>query len=194
VIAGAQAGGAPAVVNLPLGPGLARNVQLRQARFRPQHFDPQVHRNIVYADQPNDLAQEFYTFRRQNAQQDPLTTMTCSKYAKREEIGDHIQMCIESKAIHIVIYAKATLKGLEILAKKLRYHTKKMKKAVLSEHGAGVLFDQKQLQSTKPRDIAQKLQQLLNRRRSLRLVLEGSEPGGPMSKDWMHLVGALRRI
>ena len=196
VVAGVQGAQAQAVQNFPLGPGLQRNVQLRRAQFQPQHYDPDVHRNIVYADLgEQDLGREFYAFRRRNAEQDPMTTLTCSRYAKRKEIGDHIQMCIEPNAIQIVVYTKASLKALEVLVRKLKYHTKKMPKATLSEHGVGILYDNVQLQKGTVRKIAETLQLLLRKRRSmLRLVLNGSTPGGPMSKEWMHTAAAMRVI
>jgi hypothetical protein len=183
-------------VNFPLGRGRVRNIQLRDARFRPQHFDPDVHRHVVYTN-PKDrnLGREFRAFRRQNAELDPMTTLTCSQYAQSREIGEHIQMCIEPNSIKIVVYTRAPLKALEVLVKKLKYHTKKMTNASLSEHGAGVLYDYNQLQKLKVRNIAETLLQLLRKRRSmLRLILNGSTAGGPLSKDWMHTASAMRVI
>ena len=196
VRAGAANPAARAVVNFPLGRGRVRNIQLRDARFRPQHFDPDVHRHVVYTN-PKDrnLGREFRAFRRQNAELDPMTTLTCSQYAQSREIGEHIQMCIEPNSIKIVVYTRAPLKALEVLVKKLKYHTKKMTNASLSEHGAGVLYDYNQLQKLKVRNIAETLLQLLRKRRSmLRLILNGSTAGGPLSKDWMHTASAMRVI
>ena len=104
-------------------------------------------------------------------------------------------MCIEPNAIQIVIYTKASLKALEILVRKLKYHTKKMPKSSLSEYGVGVMYDHAQLQKVNVRKIAHFLLTLLRKRRSMvRLLVNNSTAGGPLSQDWMHTAAAMRVI
>ena len=100
-----------------------------------------------------------------------------------------------SKKMDTILDSTATIKGIEILVKKLRHHVKNMPAATLGEWGIGTIYSAADLRSKKPSEIAIVLFRLLKKRgRLLRLVVDNSTPDGPLSKKWMHKPGALQRI
>ena len=164
---------------------------LRRDIYKPADYDPEIDRHYTYTKTlPGD---KFQVFRRKNEELDPLATILCS--GQKYEIGDHIQLCVDPTKIHVVLYRSATIKGIEILVKKLRHHVKNMPAATLGEWGIGTIYSAADLRSKKPSEIAIVLFRLLKKRgRLLRLVVDNSTPDGPLSKKWMHKPGALQRI
>ena len=160
---------------------------------RPVGYNPEEHRTgFVYTHTlPGD---HYEVFKQRSREQDPLSGLLCA--GRKQEIGDYIQMCMGMLVVHIVIYKGASLKGIEILFKKIKYHVKKQPgTAMLSEFDRGILFDGPALQKKSARKLATEMFQLLKKRRSfLRLIIEQSHMGGALHEDWMHEPTALRRI
>ena len=192
VRAGARLGpgsGVGAVHAAPLG--AHRVARLRRQRFRPPDHDPEIDRSYTYTKTlPGD---KFEIFKRRNQELDPLATILCS--GQKYEIGEHIQLCIDPTQIHIVIYKRATLKGITILITKIKHHIKNMVSAKLGEFGMGIIYDWQSLKSSSAKQIATVIFRLLRKRgRFLRLIIKNSQPGGSLSKSWMHAPSAMRRI
>ena len=164
---------------------------LRGQRLMPRGYKEEEHRaGYVYVKQTPG---EYYEiFKKRNGEADPL--MMCS--GRKQEIGDNIQMCMGLKDVHVVIYKGATLKALNILFKKLKYHIKKQQGTVsLSEFDRGIMYDNATLQRKTANQLAIELIALLKkRRRFVRLLLEQSHEGGALHQDWMHRPDALHRI
>ena len=139
------------------------------------------------------LPGEYYeVFKQQNSEQDPL--MMCA--GRKQEIGDSIQMCMDFKSVHVVIYRRATLKALDILFKKIKYHIKKQKGTVsLSEYNRGIIYDNATLRRKTVSQLALELKALLKKRkRFVRLLLEQSHSGGALHQEWMHKPDTIARI
>jgi hypothetical protein len=164
---------------------------LRRDIYKPADYDPETDRHYTYTKAlPGD---KFEIFKRRNQELDPLATILCA--GQKFEIGDNIQMCVDPTKVHIVIYRSATVKGIEILVKKLRFHVKQMTNASLGEYGIGTIYSAADLRRKKPKEIAIVLFRLLKKRgRLLRLVVDNSTPNGPLSQPWMHKPGAISII
>ena len=165
--------------------------ELRHERHRPVGYKPELHRaGYVYTKQ---LPGEYYeVFKQQNSEQDPL--MMCA--GRKQEIGDSIQMCMDFKSVHVVIYRRATLKALDILFKKIKYHIKKHKGTVsLSEYNRGIIYDNATLRRKTVTQLALELKGVLKKRkRFVRLLLEQSHSGGALHQEWMHKPDTIARI
>ena len=174
----------------PIGRALGR---LRRDAQKPKGYDAELHRSpYTYVKTlPGDY---FEVFRKRNNEMDPLSRLLCA--GRREEIGDHIQMCMGIQEVHMVIYKGASLAGITKLVKKLLYHVKKLPgTAALHEFDKGILYDSSALKKKSPQKLAVEILTLLKKRqRYLRLYLQQTHKGGALHSQWIHRPGAMRRI